>query len=236
MKRLRSWSWAAGILLGGTLVGCAGSGPGSVTLPGVAMPGIYRGTVSLPEFNGATQIQAAAQVQDLNNFSVCFPSGSVSVVGGTCTVAYNGSTWTGPCHTEITNGKIEFSDWNGSIPMVSGSLQLTGMPLLATDTAHPPSGSYSGFYYVIGANGLAAFGSLLSASVSPNQTFAVSADSQFFGTFGDNHAITNSTLINGGQVITESTPQYSFDGTTLVMRFDQNLLMPETEWIVLTKP
>ena len=102
-------------------------------------------------------------------------------------------------------------------------------------TLVPPAGSFSGENVLTREGIVTGFG-LAQGSIQADGTFVLSTTPTppyspiyvLFGTFESDGSISNAIMLTGGQSLVLTGPRFSFDGTTLVIRWadDQGFVGP----------
>lgn len=226
------------------LAGCAGSGVGG----GVAAD-FYRGTAQsagskyLPAGTGTivfdfpvdTLWQANGEVGGVQFKVGSGPGGDMIGIGvstfpGDLTITPAGVNY-------VATFKIDGET------IFTATVSPAQLPALGTTTAVPPGGSYEGEYYTTLGGRIRGVGTMTATIGPAGQLAAVTVEgldlpvgSSFTGTLQTGGAVADAFVsLNGSTLIPDTAPVFSFDGETLIVRYDW--LGPETtsQWLVLRR-
>ena len=136
---------------------------------------------------------------------------------------------------------ISFEFRVGGELWATGALERSALPNLGDEVSVPPAGEYTGEFVVV-ANDVARGYGIADAIIQADRRIRIQIEglglyinSAFLtGTFQDEGVVTQATLGTPLGLISQSTPpQYSYDGTELVTRYDQLPLEPASCWVIL---
>jgi hypothetical protein len=222
----------------GTL-GCGGGGAGTGATGGSVAPGFYRGTVTYGQnrYFLPDEEPIVGSVASPTSFGWHSTDSGFSASGQSATVIIRGAiAISGTLSSQAQDGELSFSLSNEGSTVLTGTMRVASMPVLGRDSMAPAAGDFSGPWLLFAAGGVAGTGNILTAVVSADHSFVINTgEFTVIGTFGPDHAIENGLIIAAGIAVQETTSQYSFDGTTLILRLDQLPLEPETDWFTLTR-
>jgi hypothetical protein len=211
-------------------------------------PGFYKGAVTIQNLGGAngTGILAAdvASASDIQAFGRT-ESQYVTIVksGSSATLDVGGVISSGDLITTQTGDGFSFVFQDGATIYAFGTLTRNSLPSLGTQISIPPAGNFAGDMTVVSNGVLKGYGPA-AATVGSDSTWVAQANGApawvgngtFTGKFETDGTLSNASLIVGGQIYTQGnpSPRYSWDGKTLIVRYDQLVLETGTAWLVLT--
>lgn len=138
---------------------------------------------------------------------------------------------------------VSFEFRAGGELWATGSLERSALPSLGDEVSIPSAGNYSGEYVVV-AKGVARGYGTAAAVIQSDRRIRIEIEglgpfinSGFLtGTFQDEGALTQAVVGTPLGLIPQSPPpQYSFDGSELVLRYDRLPLGPASCWVSLSK-
>ena len=224
------------------LTGCGGSG-NSFLIP---LPGFYRGNVTvqnLQHLNGTGSL--VIEVISANSFR---GYGDVNgrpfeIVKGETKdlLSVDGQIVVAAITTRRVPNGFAFSFAFGTIVYATGTVTKENLPSLGEFIGRPPPGEYQGDVVVIGIGRVQGFG-LATASIDSDFRLTCNArvdsgwlgTSLFLGMFEPDGTMSEAVILSGGQALFQlSSPRYSWDGSKLVVRFDELHLKPGSAWLTL---
>jgi hypothetical protein len=240
--------WLIGLLAGCCMIvcGCAGNGAGSTQHPSA---GFYRGTLN---FHGAAKLPPGATpiVADVeaNGFFVSWgrsPALVATMVNRQTddVLMAHEATMVGTYVIEPSGNSLSFSFLLGTEVAATGTLTLSPPPALGSNVTVPPAGAYRGELVVFSEGRAKAYG-LVDATVESDGSWHAAGqgggnwvpNGHFFGRFEENGTLSDALISCDAGLITQHTPPvYSFDGATLVVRYDTLPLQPASCWITLQR-
>jgi hypothetical protein len=240
---MRGRFFAAGLVGALLLAGCGGGGQvGEVSIA----PGYYRGTLEIPGNSqvvggSATMVADVAANGDFTAHAQSLPvQARVTKTGATGSIATQGTTIMGSARETVQGNQIGFTLQNGSGVVARGTMTPAQLPQLGTEVSLPPSGNYGGEVLVVDNGHVRAF-SQASAHIDGSGNLSVTAGlgdwgDNLFGRVEANGTLSGAMVFHNGSITLEDTPPpYSFDGTTLIIRYDNLALAPGSAWIVVKK-
>ncbi len=236
----------SGLLMGVLLAGCGGKG---VQLPAIP-PGFYRGTITFEDVPGLVPGTApiAADVQANGDFNAYAVSATVlaDIVkqGSSGTIVFNNLYQEATIQVSPFQNAVTFTVRNGFVLLATGTLARSDLPTYGSATLLPPSGSYHGEILVVSNGHMRGFGTVV-ATIDESRSFVASIrgggawinGGLCVATIQPDGVVENAFLVmGGGQIINQSPPtSYTFDGSTLVLRYDQIALEPGSCWLIMTR-
>jgi len=132
---------------------------------------------------------------------------------------------------------------NGFVLLATATLGSSDLPTYGSATLLPPSGSYHGEIVVVSNGHVRGFGTV-AATIDESRSWVAFIrgggawidDGLCVATIQPDGVVENASLFMGGQIINQSPPlSYTFDGSTLVLRYDQLALEPGSCWFIMTR-
>jgi len=238
----RRFAYAAVIVA--VLSGCGGNS--SITYN--SAPVFYSGTVTVAN-TGYFQPGTAPAIANVVpgqavTITAWAPPVTLTITDDTsfAVLSSNGVIVKGVLQQTDTPGQISFTFLNGTSSIATGTLTKHSLPTLGPVATVPPPGNYSGTLLIVG-NGQARSCGTVSATVFSSGQWQADAsegggwvgDGIFDGQFLSNGTLASANMINNGSVYVQSNaPQFSFDGKTLIVKYDDLALAPGSCWMTLT--
>jgi hypothetical protein len=232
--------------------GCGGGGENPVIPPADTLqPGFYRGTVTFADSGSLPTgtVPVIADIQADGTYSVnayAPPSSFRFDSDGTAgTLVSTGSVLNGTVTDSFTTGTFTFQFSNEGTEIASGNLTKADLPTLGTQTTLPPSGVYQGELLIVSNGRAVAVGRVNEGFVTETGDFTASVggggewtqNGTFAGKLDGSGTLTGGVLLSGGGTISQTVaPQYSYDGTTLIVKYDNLRLENGSAWLILTRP
>ena len=234
-----------GLLMGVLLAGCGGKGVLLLAIP----PGFYRGTITFEDVPGLVPGTApiVADVQangDINAYAV-----SATVLADIIKQGSSGSMVVNNLYRDATvqvrsdPSGVTLTVKNGFVLLATATLGSSDLPTYGSATLLPPSGSYHGEIVVVSNGHVRGFGTV-AATIDESRSWVAFIrgggawidDGLCVATIQPDGVVENASLFMGGQIINQSPPlSYTFDGSTLVLRYDQLALEPGSCWFIMTR-
>ncbi len=229
------------------LQGCCGNGTGAQeAIP----PGYYRGTATIPfpdANSGPDTVPLIADVAANGDVEAHGRSANRQIdlyrVGSAATMILDGSVvFSGSLVTVAREGGFTFEFRDGATVWAHGSVDGAQLPQLGSQVIVPYQGNYRGDFVIVSEGRARGYG-IVSATFDDmgNWVASASGGGEWFGSgllagrFEPDGTVSNALISVQGQIIPQSIPPgYSFDGSTLIVRYDNIRLESGSIWLTLT--